>query len=152
MYDKTRKPRPNARGRRLPTMHPFTVVYTERWVLDDFRKAWLKRHAQPGEPSWSARLASVRSSIHGALGLLREIERNKAWWNKPKRTHREKAVAQSATDINRYFELTRVRVSQGWMVQPLDDLAFRALQSGKPEAIEALKILEAITVDESEMV
>lgn len=138
----------------MPTMHPFTIIYTERWVRDDLRNALRERHAQPGEPYWSARLAHVRSEIDGCMGILREAKRNKAWWDKPKRTAREKAICAAAGgDIAKYFQLTAMKLRGGLALQMWDDMAFRALQDRKPEAIKAMEILDAITVlepDQSE--
>lgn len=144
MYDKTRKPRPNARGPRLPTMHPFTIVFTQRWASDDLVKHWPQRHAEPGEPDWSARLAQVQFQIEGSLGILREVKRNKQWWDKPKRTEREKAIARAVPDLGQYLRLTGVRYNGQLGFQPMDDMAFRALQQKTPEALEAMRIFEGL--------
>jgi hypothetical protein len=130
-------------------MHPFTIIYTERWAKDDLRNALRERHAQAGEPDWSPRLAHVRSEIAGCLGILRESKRNKAWWDKPKRTAREKAICEAAVgDIGKYFQLTAIKLRGGFALQMWDDMAFRAWKEQKPEAIKAMEILDAITVYE----
>jgi hypothetical protein len=120
-------------------MHVLTIYYTEAWVVEDFRKAWRDRHAEPGEPDWSARLATVQWEIRGCIGILREIQRNKAWWEKPKRTAREIAVWDAQLDLARYIELTGVSWKGSKRPQMWDQSAFEALERGEAAAVAACK-------------